>query len=348
VARKSPAVVQLASHGYGPRRFVMLPPITLADLSSAADIVYHNLAPTPQLRWPLLCHQLGADVWVKHENHTTVGAFKVRGGLVYFDGLRRRDPDCRGVISATRGNHGQSVGYAARLHGLRAVIFVPHGNSREKNDAMRALCVELVEFGDDFQAARERAARVAAEEALHFVPAFHVDLVRGVASYWLEFLRSIRDIDVVFVPIGQGSGITACVAARAALGLARPAIVGVVSAHAPCYALSLAEGHGVDAPATTVLADGLACRVPDPDALAVIRSNVDDVLQVTDAEVAEAMRVMFASTHNAAEGAGAAALAGAMQVRSSLAGRRVGLVLSGGNVDSDVFGKVLLGEMPGG
>jgi threonine dehydratase len=322
----------------------MLPPITSADLLSATDIVYHHLAPTPQLRWPQLCERLGAEVWVKHENHTTVGAFKVRGGLVYFDGLRRREPDCHGVISATRGNHGQSVGYAARLHGLRAVIYVPHGNSREKNGAMRALGVELVEFGDDFQAAREQAARVAAEQRLHFVPAFHVDLVRGVASYWLEFLRSVHDLDVVFVPIGQGSGITACVTARAALGLSRPDIIGVVSAHAPCYALSLAAGRSVEAPARTALADGLACRVPDPDALAIIRSNVDAVLQVTDEEVAEAMRVMFAATHNAAEGAGAAALAGALQVKASLAGKRVGLVLSGGNVDSDVLGRVLLGR----
>ena len=324
----------------------MLPPITLADLSSASDIVYRHLSPTPQLRWPQICDRLGADAWVKHENHTTVGAFKVRGGLVYFDGLLAREPGCRGVISATRGNHGQSVGFAARLHGLRAVIYVPRGNSPEKNAAMRALGVELVEFGDDFQAARERASQVAADEGLHFVPAFDLELVRGVATYWLEFLRGVPDLDVVFVPIGQGSGITACVAARAALGLTRPQIVGVVSAHAPCYALSLAQGRAVEAPATTALADGLACRVPDPDALAVIRANVDQVLQVTDEEVAGAMRLLFSATHNAAEGAGAAALAGALQVRTSLSGKRVGLVLSGGNVDSDMFARVLLGEAP--
>jgi threonine dehydratase len=316
----------------------------LADLTAAADIVYRHLAPTPQVRWPQVCDRLGTNVWIKHENHTPVGAFKVRGGLVYFDSLRRRDPACQGVISATRGNHGQSVGFAARLHGLRAVIYVPHGNSPEKNAAMRALGVELVEFGDDFQAARERAAQVAADEGLHFVPAFHPELVRGVATYWLEFLRAVPDLDQVFVPIGQGSGITACVAARAALGLTRPRIVGVVSAHAPCYALSLDEGRVVEAPAATRLADGLACRVPDPDALAVIRANVERVLQVTDEEVAAAMRLLFASTHNAAEGAGAAALAAALQVRTTLAGRRVGLVLSGGNVDSDVFGHLLTGE----
>jgi threonine dehydratase len=250
------------------------------------------------------------------------------------------------VVSATRGNHGQSVGFAARLHGLRAVIYVPRGNSPEKNDAMRALGVELVEFGDDFQAARERAAQAAAAEGLHFVPAFHPDLVRGVASYWLEFFRGVPDLDVVFVPIGQGSGITACVAARSALGLAGPQIVGVVSARAPCYALSLAQDRAVEAPATTTLADGLACRVPDVDALAVIRANVEQVLQVTDAEIAGAMRLLFSATHNAAEGAGAAALAGALQVQASLGGRRVGLVLSGGNVDSGMFARVLGGEVP--
>lgn len=317
---------------------------TLTDLTSAADIVYRHLSPTPQLRWPRLCEALGTEVWLKHENHTPVGAFKVRGGLVYFDGLRRREPDCRGVISATRGNHGQSIAFAARLHGLRAVIYVPHGNSREKNEAMRALGAELVEHGDDFQAARERAGDVAAAERLHFVPAFAPDLVRGVATYWLEFLRGAPDLDLVFVPIGQGSGITACVTARAALGATRPRIVGVVSAQAPCYARSLAEGRPVEAPVTTVLADGLACRVPDPDALAVIRAHVDEVIEVTDDEVACAMRLLFATTHNAAEGAGAAPLAAALKQRGALAGRRVGLVLSGGNVDSDVFARVLQGQ----
>jgi threonine dehydratase len=321
----------------------MIPLPSLADITSAADLISRHLAPTPQIRWPRLCEAVGTEVWLKHENHTPVGAFKVRGGLVYIDGLRLREPSCRGVITATRGNHGQSIGFAARLHGLRAVVYVPHGNSREKNDAMRALGVELIESGDDFQAARERAAEVAAAESLHFVPAFHLDLVRGVASYWLEFLRGVRDLDLVFVPIGQGSGITACVAARAALGLTRPRIVGVVSAQAPCYALSIAEGRPVEAPATTGLADGLACRVPDPDALEVIRACVDEVLQVTDEDVADAMRLLFATTHNAAEGVGAAALAGALQVKASLAGRKVGLVLSGANVDSDVFARVLAG-----
>jgi threonine dehydratase len=316
---------------------------TLDDLTRAAGLVHRHLAPTPQLRWPRLCEALGTDVWLKHENHTPVGAFKVRGGLVYFDQLRRREPQCRGVVTATRGNHGQSIGFAARLHGLRAVVYVPHGNSPEKNAAMRALGVELVEFGDDFQAARERAGEAASAEGLHLVPAFAPALVRGVATYWLELLAAVPDLDVVFVPVGQGSGITGCIAARAALGRARPRIVGVVSSHAPCYARSWREGGVVEAPATTALADGLACRVPDPDALEVMRAQVDDLVEVTDEEVAAAMRLLFATTHNAAEGAGAAATAAAWRARTSLAGQRVGLVLSGGNVDSDAFARVLAG-----
>lgn len=316
---------------------------THAELASAAEIVYRHLAPTPQWRWPRLCEALGVDTWLKHENHTPVGAFKVRGGLVYFDELRRHHPACPGVVSATRGNHGQSIGFAARLHGLRAVVYVPHGNSPEKNAAMRALGVELVEAGDDFQAARERAGEAAASQGLHFVPAFAPARVKGVATYWLEFLQAVPDLDVVFVPIGQGSGISACVSARAALRRTRPRIVGVVSAHAPAYARSWREARLVEAPATTALADGLACRVPDPDALEVIRTHVDDIVEVTDEEVAAAMRLLFATTHNAAEGAGGAAAAAAWRLRASLAGRRVGLVLSGGNVDSDVFARVLAG-----
>lgn len=312
------------------------------SLQRAAAVVHRTLAPTPQFAWPLLAEALGTDVWVKHENHTPIGAFKLRGGLVYFDELKRREPTCPGVITATKGNHGQSVGFAARAAGLPATIFVPHGNSREKNAAMRALGVELIEHGHDFQAAREEAARVAATRALHFVPAFHPDLVRGVASYWLEMFDAVAALDVVFVPIGQGSGITACIAAREALGLATR-IVGVVSAQAPCYALSLRAGHVVEAPVSTQLADGLACRVPDADAFEQIRRHADDVIEVSDAEIAAAMRLLFAATHNVAEGAGAASLAAALKVRHTLAGRRVGITVSGGNVDSDQFARVLSG-----
>lgn len=310
-----------------------------SSMEDARRIVRESMPPTPQQRWPLLDQRLGAQAWVKHENHTAVGAFKLRGGLVYFDALRRREPGCRAVISATRGNHGQSVGFAARRHGFHATIVVPHGNSVEKNAAMRALGVELIEHGDDFQAAREHAGQLARDHQLHMVPSFHDDLVRGVASYWLEFFDAVQP-EVVFVPIGQGSGICACAAARAHNGVATR-IVGVVSAHATAYQQSFRQGRAIEAPVTTVLADGMACRVPDEQALAVIRREVDDVVAVTDDQVAAAMRALFADTHNVAEGAGAAALAAAMLQREKWAGRCIGLPLTGGNVDSAVFAQVL-------
>ena len=309
-----------------------------SSMENARRIVREAMPPTPQQRWPLLDQRLGAQAWVKHENHTAVGAFKLRGGLVYFDALREREPGSRAVISATRGNHGQSVGFAARRHGLHATIVVPHGNSVEKNAAMRALGVELIEHGADFQAAREHAAHLASEHGLHMVPSFHDDLVRGVATYWLEFFEAVQP-DVVFVPIGQGSGICACAAARAHTGAATR-IVGVVSAHATAYRQSFREGRVIEAPVSTLLADGMACRVPDAQALTVIRREVDDVIAVTDEQVAQAMRALFADTHNVAEGAGAAALAGALLQREKWAGRSVGLPLTGGNVDSAVFALV--------
>jgi threonine dehydratase len=314
-------------------------------MNDAMRIVREAMPPTPQQRWPLLDQRVGAQVWIKHENHTAVGAFKLRGGLVYFDALRRREPEVRGVVSATRGNHGQSVGFAARRHGLQATIVVPHGNSIEKNAAMRALGVELVEHGDDFQAAREHAAQLAREHGLHMVPSFHDDLVRGVATYWVEFFESFAPgyaPEAVFVPIGQGSGICACAAARAHVG-ASTRIIGVVSAHATAYQQSFREGRSVEAPVTTQLADGMACRVPDEQALAVIRREVADVIAVTDEQVAAAMRALFADTHNVAEGAGAAGLAGALLQRERWQGQRIGLALTGGNVDSAVFARVLAG-----
>ncbi len=315
------------------------------SLESAQRVVGAVFAPTTQQQWPLLNQRLGAQLWVKHENHTPVGAFKVRGGLTYFEALRQREPQCRGVISATRGNHGQSVGFAARRHGLAATIVVPRGNSLEKNAAMRALQVELIEHGDDFQAAREHAMALAQARGLHVVPSYHDDLVRGVATCWIEFFSAAQP-DVVYVPIGQGSGICACAAARAHTG-ARSRIVGVVSAHADAYQQSFRAGRVVEAPVSTQLADGMACRLPDAQALEVIRREVYDVVAVTDAEVAAAMRALFADTHNVAEGAGAAALAAALQQRERWAGRSVGVTLSGGNVDSAVFARVLDGSWPG-
>ena len=314
--------------------------ITLDDITSASRIVYSDMPATPQYRWPLLCERLGAEVWVKHENHTPVGAFKIRGGLVYFAHLAQSEQVPKGVIGATRGNHGQSVGYAAQRYGIPATIVVPHGNSVEKNAAMRALGVELIEHGDDFQAAREFAHTLAREKSLHLVPSFHPLLVAGVATYSLELLQEVKDIDVVYVPIGLGSGICGMLAARDALNLDTE-VVGVVSAHAPAYAESFSARCPVEAPVTTRISDGMACRVPEPSALEIILEGVDRIVQVTDDEVSAAMRMMFKSTHNVCEGAGAAALAAASQEKSRISGRKVAVVASGGNVDQDVFADVL-------
>ena len=319
--------------------------LSLHEIESAARIVYSAMPATPQYCWPLLCEELGAEVWVKHENHTPVGAFKLRGGLVYFADLASNST-VKGVISATRGNHGQSVGLAAWLHGLSARVVVPHGNSIEKNAAMRALGVDLIEHGDDFQAAREHAGRLADELGLHLVPSFHPLLVSGVASYALELLRAVRDLSTVYVPIGLGSGICAMVAVRDALGL-KTEVVGVVSAQAPAYAVSFTAREIREAPVTTTLADGMACRTPQPEALEVIWRGVDRIVEVSDSEVAEAIRILFTSTHNAAEGAGAAALAAARRERSRLAGRRTAVVLSGGNIDRALFADVLANRCTG-
>jgi threonine dehydratase len=282
-------------------------------------------------------------VWIKHENHTPIGAFKARSTAVYFRKALQHQPGIRGVITATRGNHGQAVGLAARRFKLPATIYVPHGNSVEKNAAMRALGATLVEHGAEFQEAREEAARVAEREALHMVPAFHADIVLGVATYWAELFRAVPDIDVVYVPIGQGSGACAAAAARNVYSPGTK-IVGVVSAHAPCFARSFAARRVVEAPVSTVLGDGMACRMPDADAVAIIVENVERIVEVTDAELADAMRRIFAMTHNVAEGAGAAAFAAAWRERESLHGKRVGLTLSGGNVDSRLFADVLSGK----
>jgi len=319
----------------------MLP--TLNEIENAARIVYSAMEPTPQYRWPLLCERLGCEVWVKHENHTGVGAFKVRGGMVYFADLAAEGKDIAGVISATRGNHGQSVGLAAGRYGIPATIVVPHGNSREKNAAMRALGAELIEYGDDFQEAKEEAERLARDRSLHMVPSYHRLLISGVASYCLELLRAIPDLQTVYVPIGLGSGISAMLAARNALGLSTE-VVGVVSAHARAYAASFAAGRPIDSAVSTVLADGMACRTPHPEALEVIWRGVDRIVEVSDREVAEAIIALFTCTHNVSEGAGAAALAAAMQEKSRLAGRRVAVTLTGGNIDRELFAAVLNGD----
>jgi threonine dehydratase len=315
---------------------------TRDEIESAQRTVGAAMPPTPQYAWPLLAQRLGCTVWAKHENHTPAGAFKIRGGLTYFETLARDQPGVRHAISATRGNHGQSVGFAARRHGLAATIVVPHGNSLEKNAAMRALGVQLVEHGDDFQAAAEHAAMLAERDGMHRVPSFHRELVRGVSTAYVEFFNALKNAppDVLFVPIGLGSGFAAAAAARAHCGVSTK-LVGVVSAHATAYRDSFRAGRPVESPVSTRLADGMACRTPVPESVEVILREADDVIAVTDDEIAEAMRILFSDTHNVAEGAGAAALAGALQQQERWRGKTVGIAVSGGNVDSDIFAGVL-------
>jgi len=313
--------------------------LSLSEIENAAAIVYSAMPPTAQYAWPLLARRTGCDVWVKHENHTPIGAFKVRGGLVYMDRLKRREPGLKGVASATRGNHGQSIALAARRNGIAATIVVPEGNSVEKNAAMRAFGAELVEAGHDFDAAREAAIRLAAERGLTMVPSFHRDLVAGVASYALELFRA-APLDTVYVPIGLGSGLCGVISARDALGLTTK-VVGVVSTEAPAYALSFAAGKVVATNSANTMADGMAVRGPDAEALEVILKGADRIVQVSDAEVMDAMRAYYTDTHQVTEGAGAGALAALMQERDRMKGRKVGVVLSGGNIDKPVYLRAL-------
>ena len=313
---------------------------TLAEIESAAALIHRFMPPTPQLSWPLLNQRAGCEVWVKHENHTPVGAFKIRGGIVFMEHLRRTNPEAKGVVSATRGNHGQSQAFAARHFGLQTVVVVPHGNSREKNAAMRALGAELIEHGDNFHDADHHADKIASERGLVRMNSFDPLLVRGVATYALEFFRGAPEMDAVYVPIGWGSGAIGIASARNALGL-KTRIIGVVSASAPTTALSLAAGKVVEQTSTTRIADGIAIGRAHPVSLEILRRELDHVVQVTDDEVEEAMRTLFTDTHNVSEGAGAAAFAAVMQERGQCAGSRLGVILSGGNVDREVFARVL-------
>jgi threonine dehydratase len=298
------------------------------------------MPPTPQYAWPLLGARLGAEVWVKHENHTPLGAFKVRGGIVYMAGLKAAQPTLEGVIAATRGNHGQSIAFAARRAGLTATIVVPHGNSVEKNAAMRALGAALIEHGSDFQAALDHARELSKSRGLFFVESFAPDLVRGVASYALELFRGASPLDAVYVPIGLGSGICGVIAARNALGL-KTEVVGVCAERAAAYALSFAARKPVSTNSADTLADGMACRVPNESALPPICAGAARVITVSEDEIRAAMRHYFTDTHNVAEGAGAAPLAAALKERARNLGKRVALVLSGGNVDRATFAAIL-------
>jgi len=317
---------------------------SLAQIRDAQTVVYRHMPPTPQYSWPLINERLGAEAWIKHENHTPAGAFKLRGALVYADWLKQTQPELAGVVAATRGNHGQGVGMAARLLGLRAIIVVPHGNSKGKNRAMLAQGVELVEYGHDFQESLEFARGLAQELGLAMVDSFHERLVMGTATYALELFEGAPTLDTAYVPIGLGSSICGVSAARNALEL-KTEIVGVVAAESPSYALSFRQRQIVEAPSRTAIADGLACRTPNAQAMEIIWQNVARIVEVTDAEIADAMRALYEDTHNLAEGAGAAALAGALNEKQHQVGKRIGIVLTGGNVDRETYVDVLAGAV---
>jgi threonine dehydratase len=308
----------------------------LPELRRATALVRTVMPPTPTYTWPLLNARAGAEVWLKHENHSPVGAFKLRGATIYIDWLALQQPSLTGVVAATRGNHGQGVALAARRKGWTAAIVVPFGNSREKNRAMVALGAELIEHGEDFQAANEYATELARERGAHKIPSFHPLLVAGTGTYAMEMFEAASELDTVYVPIGMGSSICGVAAARAALGL-KTKIVGVVAEASPSYALSFAAGKVVEHEAGTKIADGLACRVPVEDALGVIRKHVERIVQVSDAAIASAMRAIYEDTHNVAEGAGAAAVAAILSEPEAVRGKRVGAVITGGNVDREVF-----------
>jgi threonine dehydratase len=314
--------------------------LSLAQIEAGAELVHRYMAPTAQHCWPLLCRRTGTELWVKHENHGPIGAFKLRGGLTYMSDLCQEQPGLAGVITATRGNHGQSIGFAARALGVPAVIVVPHGNSVEKNAAMAALGVELIEHGHDFQEAREFTETLAEARGLHLIGPFDWRLVRGVASYALELHRAVPDLDTLYVPVGMGSGICANIAVRDGLGRATR-IVGVVAENAPMYALSFQKGEAVSTNAADTMADGLACRIPDPDALAVILAGAERIVTVSEDEIRQAMAIYFTDTHNVAEGAGAAPLAALLQERDRMAGKKAAVVLSGGNIDKALYRDVL-------
>jgi threonine dehydratase len=311
----------------------------LGEIESAARLIYQSMPATPQYSWPLVNARAGAEVWLKHENHTPIGAFKVRGGLVYMDWLRRERPEVTTVVSATRGNHGQSLAFAAARYGIRVVLVVPFGNSVEKNRAMRALGAELVEFGEDFQEASEHAQRLELENEWHRIASFDMKLVTGVATYALEMFSACRTLDTIYVPIGMGSGVCGTIAVRNALGLATK-VVGVVSTHAPAYALSFDAGVVMEHESATLIADGVACRKPDVTALSILEAELDRIVTVDDEEVRDAMRACFADTHNVAEGAGAIGLAALLKDRAT-GGQRVGTVITGGNINSEWFAEVL-------
>ena len=322
-----------------------MPLFTLDELEAAIPIVRGLVPPTPAYAWPLLARRTGVDVMVKHENHTPTGSFKVRGGIVYAEALRRTGSLPKGLVTATRGNHGQSIAIAARRLGLPAVIVVPEGNSTEKNAAMEAFGGELVIAGKDFDESRIVAERIQHERGYHFVPAFHRELVKGVATSAHELFTAHADLAVVYVPIGMGSGVCGLITVRDLLGL-KTEIVGVVADEAPAFALSFEAGRIVPTPTARTFADGMACREPQGEPFEIIRKGAARIVSVSEDEIAEAVRMLFTDTHNTAEGAGAAPLAALMKEWERYRGRRAGIILSGGNIDMPVFARILRGETP--
>lgn len=318
---------------------------SLDELAAATAVVRRFVPPTPAYAWPLLRRRSGVEVYVKHENHTPTGAFKARGGLVYLDALHRADALPRGVVTATRGNHGQSVAAAAARFGIPTVIVVPHGNSLDKNTAMAGFGAEIVVAGKDFDESRSVAAEIGAARGFHFVPSFHPELVKGVATYAYELFATVEDLAVVYVPIGMGSGICGLITVRDLLGR-RTEIVGVVAERAPAFALSFSAGRPISTGLAATFADGMACREPQPEPLAVIRAGAARILRVSEDEIAEAVRIYYTDTHNLAEGAGAAPLAGLLRERDRYAGKRAAVILSGGNIDAPVFMEILNGRTP--
>lgn len=318
---------------------------TLDELAAATAVVRSLVPPTPAYGWPLLARRAGFEVVVKHENHTPTGSFKARGGLVYVDSLRRGGSLPKGLVTATRGNHGQSVALAAARLGLPAVIVVPEGNSAEKNAAMQAFGGELVTAGRDFDESRVIAERIQHERGYHFVPSFHRELVKGVATYAHELFAAHRDLAAVYVPIGMGSGICGLITVRDLLGL-KTEIVGVVAAKAPAFALSFEAGRVVTTQTARTFADGMACREPQAEPFEIVRKGAARVVSVSEDEIAEAVRILFAATHNTAEGAGAAPLAVLLKEKERHRGKRAGIILSGGNIDMPVFAKIIGGETP--
>jgi len=318
---------------------------TLTSLRAAADLVHAQVPPTPQYAWPLLAARAGCDVWVKHENHTPTGAFKVRGAITYIDWLTRAHPEVRGIITATRGNHGQAQVRAATAAGISATIIVPHGNALEKNAAMRAFGADLIEHGHDFDSAKAEAMSRAAQSGLYMVPAYHDQLVRGVASYGLELFEAVPDLDTVYVPVGCGSGLCGTIAARDALGL-KTKVVGVVSAHVDGAKQSFEQGRLISTDSAWTFADGVAVCTPVQAALDYFGARADRFVAVTDDEVAEAIRIYWQDTHNLAEGAGAVALAALLQEKEAMRGKKVAVILSGGNCDMAQAAEILAGGTP--